>query len=117
MPGTHVSIAMNTAPCLIDPIHSVRPDRIVLEGDLDALAAYELEDQFSHVAAQRPRRFTVDLSRVTLLSSIAITQLLALHRNLKSHGGKLILVDPSPRVYDTLRRIRLTDVFNIRMTV
>jgi anti-anti-sigma factor len=108
---------MNTATSNITPVQSYQPDRITLEGDLGWCEAQELEHEFAAVVARRPRRFTVDLSQVTLLSSIAITQLLALHRGLEMHGGKLILVDPSPRVFDTLRRIRLTDVFNIRMTV
>jgi anti-anti-sigma factor len=107
---------MNTVTCTIDPIQSLAPTSIVLEGDLGVLEAQILEQEFTAVVARRPRRYTVYLAQVTMLSSIAITALLALHGGLKVHGGKLILVDPSPRVLDTLRRIRLTDVFDIRMT-
>jgi len=71
---------------------------VAATGDVDLLAAPELEDALNSALAGRPERVIVDLRAATLLDSRALGVLLACARRLSGAGGELVVVADDPRI-------------------
>jgi anti-sigma B factor antagonist len=84
--------------------------RLTLAGDLDGLAAARLRALLDDEVAPA-RTVSLDLSRVTRISSQALGVLVHVHRRLRDTGGALLLEGVSPQVVRVLRITGLHRVF------
>ncbi len=75
--------------------------RIILDGDLDARGAGEIDLQFQAIAASRTK-VVVDLAQVGFLASIGIRTLIQAAKANAGKGGKLVLQDPSEAVWKVI---------------
>ena len=90
--------------------HSVR---LVLQGEIDELAAEELKKRFRDIALTVPQRVEIDFAGVTHIGSAGIGKLLVFYKDLAIHGAVLALVRvPSP-IYHLFREMKLDSIFSI----
>lgn len=75
---------------------------VALSGRLDVAALTKLQDRFVFATAPRRKTTIVDLSQVTLLTSMAIGMLIAVAKALQPHGAKMILCGATGMVAKTL---------------
>jgi anti-anti-sigma factor len=87
--------------------------KLVLSGSADIAAADAMQRQFLPIAAQKPRRVTVDLSGLDLISSIAMGALVQFHHGVRQHGGEVVLCGASGVVLDSLRRAQLDRMIKV----
>lgn len=57
---------------------------------------------------------TLDLGGVTMLTSIALAEFVALNRSVREAGGQLTLVNPTPLVGQVFRVAHLDTVLDVR---
>lgn len=90
-------------------------DRVVvtISGSADLANVAVLEREVARWSAERPSLIVLDLSGLTFLASLALGQLLTLRQAVRSCGGSLRLVRPSPVVFGVLHRCKLDRVFQI----
>jgi anti-anti-sigma factor len=70
--------------------------------------ATKLEEDFARLYAQPgPRNVVVDMGRVTYLSSVGVTALVALRQHVKTAGGEIVLCGLTPPVTTVLRMCKL----------
>ena len=70
-----------------------------------------IERQLNRLAAGRPSLVVLDLSGVTLMSSLAMGLLVAFRRGVVGHGGRVRIAGATPLVHDSLNRVRLGELF------
>jgi anti-anti-sigma factor len=75
---------------------------IKLIGKLDIVGVGEIEAQFSGYCAGESPRIVVDLSKVDFLASIGIRLLTLTAKSVASHGGRMVLLHPTPDVRHVL---------------
>jgi anti-anti-sigma factor len=82
--------------------HTIEPDRdrviVRLRGELDLLAAPDVENAGAELVAVGFRRVTVDLREVTFMDSSGLRALMRLARSLEASGGELSLIRGSKAV-------------------
>jgi anti-sigma B factor antagonist len=80
-------------------------------GELDAYSAPSLEELAASLRAEGCQDLTLDLSQTTFVDSSGLRVLLALHTELTSGSGRLVLQDPSDPVARLLTITGLSDHF------
>ena len=60
------------------------------------------------------RHVLLDLTKVEIMTSVMLGKLVGLQKKIDSNGGKLILCNLHPRVYEVCAVAKLTRVFNIK---
>jgi anti-sigma B factor antagonist len=75
---------------------------VILRGRLDTTGADAIDLKFNAVAGSK-RAIVVDLSNVSLLTSLGIRVLLLGARAVKSKGGKLVILSPDANVLAVLQ--------------
>jgi anti-anti-sigma factor len=89
---------------------------VVLRGRLDTAGADSIDLKFNAIAGSK-RAIVVDLSGVTLLTSLGIRVLLLGARAVKSKGGKLVILAPDANIRSVLQTAKtdtLVPVFDDR---
>lgn len=87
--------------------------RLVLQGEIDELAAEELKKRLRDVALTAPQRVEIDFAAVTHIGSAGIGKLLVFYKDLAIHGAVLALVRvPSP-IFHLFREMKLDSIFSI----
>lgn len=76
----------------------------------------ELLDQEFGSLASDPRKVTLDLVEVNYLTSLPMSKVIRLHRQLHSGGGSLTLVNLNPQVARAFKVTRLDKVLRIQDT-
>jgi anti-sigma B factor antagonist len=71
-------------------------------GKLDMIGVGEIEAKFTAFCAGDKVRLVVDLSEVDFLASIGIRLLTMTAKSVANRGGKLVLINAIPAVYDVL---------------
>ncbi|MGA3065810.1 MAG: STAS domain-containing protein [Tepidisphaeraceae bacterium] len=91
----------------------VRPDGTVLRliGNAGVDMAKTLETTLTRVLAARPTLVVADMSKLVLLSSLAMGQLVTLQKSLGRSGGKMRLAAVPPQLMTSLKHTRLDSVF------
>jgi len=84
-----------------------------VSGEADVFNSEKLEAVLTPFIAKRPRRLILELSQLTMISSLAMGKLVAARKSMALHGGEVVLVSPIVMVHDALRRARLTDIFKM----
>jgi anti-sigma B factor antagonist len=72
------------------------------------------EQLFSLVDEVGRRKVLLNFGNVEFLSSAALGKLIALHKKLQAVGGRLILCNIDPEIYEVFEITRLDKFFNIR---
>jgi len=72
------------------------------------------EQLFSLVDEVGRRKLLLNFGNVEFLSSAALGKLIALHKKLQAVGGRLILCNIDPEIYEVFEITRLDKFFNIR---
>jgi anti-sigma B factor antagonist len=80
---------------------------VLVAGDLDVATAPRLHDRLVGLASDGHRRLAIDLEGVTMLDWMGLGALLGVLARVRSLGGELVLVSPSPT---TLELFALTDL-------
>ena len=75
---------------------------IRLIGQLDILGVGKIETQFAAYCAGEKTRVIVDLSDLDFLASIGIRLLTINAKSLASRDGRMVLLNPTPEVRQTL---------------
>jgi len=95
----------------IDLVNDPAGLMVVMRGEADIAGAEVMERQLMPVAAQKPRRVIIDLSGVTLISSIAMGVLVHLRHGVRQHGGEVVLAGAGGIVLSALKRAQLDRMF------
>jgi anti-sigma B factor antagonist len=82
---------------------------LVVRGDLDMVSAQHLAERAEEATG---REVVVDLSAVTFMDSTGLRALWTLRQNVSSHGGRVLLRDPSASVMRVLKTTKLDKVFD-----
>ena len=69
---------------------------------------------FNLVEEQGKRKILLNFGNVEFLSSAALGKLITLNRKLQSAGGKLILCNIDPQIYEVFEITKLNKLFNIQ---
>ncbi len=72
------------------------------------------EQLFSLVDEVGRRKILLNFGNVEFLSSAALGKLIALHKKLQAVGGRLILCNIDPEIYEVFEITRLDKFFNIQ---
>jgi anti-sigma B factor antagonist len=72
------------------------------------------EQLFSLVDEVGRRKLLLNFGNVEFLSSAALGKLIALHKKLQAVGGRLILCNIDPEIYEVFEITRLDKFFNIQ---
>jgi anti-anti-sigma factor len=88
---------MNTLQCTFEEIHS-GIGCVCLSGRLDVPGVNEVQLKFTVYTSTRRKPVIVDLSQVTLITSIGLGMLLTNARTLRAHGTCMVLLKPQPNV-------------------
>ncbi len=82
-----------------------------LEGDLTSRG--NLRQNVERLMDRRHHRIVVDLSRVRMISSASLADLMELTARSNSQGGRLVLLSPSPIVEAVLATTKLDKYFEV----
>lgn len=94
---------MNTrAPSVVMATARTAGPHLTVSGELDSAGALRLRAQLDDAVGPGVR-LSLDLSRVTHVSSEALAVLVHAYRRLRDSGGTLVLTDVSPSVVRVLR--------------
>lgn len=72
------------------------------------------EQLFSLVDESGRKKILLNFGNVEFLSSAALGKLIALHKKLQAVGGRLILCNIDPEIYEVFEITRLDKFFNIQ---
>lgn len=87
--------------------------RLQIDGALDALTAVEIRPIFDKVVADRRKRVTVDIAKVTLLDSSGVGAIVSLYKRLKADGGQFAVVGAKDQPLAVLKLLKLDRVFGL----
>jgi anti-anti-sigma factor len=90
---------------------------VALAGEAGMAAADRLHFELTRLSALRPRLTVLDVSGVTLISSLAMGALLAFAGGMKVNGCRVVLAGATGNVGDSLRRACLDRVIPMVGTV
>lgn len=86
---------------------------IRIEGALDALTVGYLRPTLDGVVANRPRRVTVDLERVTMLDSLGVGAIVSLFKRVTAQGGQVVVVHAHDQPLAVLKVLKLEVVLGL----
>lgn len=87
--------------------------KLELEGALDALTAPELRPIFDKLVADKRKRVTVDIGKVTMLDSSGVGAIVSLYKRVKAEGGKVEVVGAKDQPLAVLKLLKLDRVFGL----
>jgi anti-sigma B factor antagonist len=74
------------------------------------------EDLFALVEKEQLKNVLLNFANVEFLVSAALNKLILLDKKTKTAGGKLLLCNLKPEIFDIFAVTRLTQLFNIKRT-
>jgi len=87
--------------------------RIKLRGRLDSHGVDKIETKFTAWVVPPRRTALVDLSEVSLVTSMGFRMFITVARALNRHNAKMILFAPQPQVSDLIASARLNDIVSV----
>ena len=87
--------------------------RLELNGALDALTAPDIRPIFDKVVADRRRRVTIDLEKVTMIDSSGVGAIVSLFKRVKAEGGQVLVVGARDQPLAVLKLLKLDRVFGL----
>ncbi|MBN1845116.1 MAG: STAS domain-containing protein [Sedimentisphaerales bacterium] len=94
---------------------SQTPNATIMElaGSADIGEAGLLDRRLQDTFSQGHYRVIIDLSRLDFTSSLGLGSLIRAHNRCRQQNGRLILVNPQPKVMRVFLTTRLNDLFRI----
>ena len=86
---------------------------VALVGRLDVQGVSDIQYEFLHQTTGLPKPAVVDLSQLTYIASIGIGMLLSAAKDLERQGARMVLLNPTPLVRQTLETSALQQVIPI----
>jgi anti-anti-sigma factor len=86
--------------------------QIALSGRLDVEGALKIDGEFNQIAEEK-KNVLVDLSGVSFIASLGIRTLITGAKATANNGGKMVLLNPQPKVERVLRTSRVDTVIPI----
>src|SRR5262245_60176443 len=77
--------------------------KVVLTGRMDEVGVLEVESQFNEIMKLKMTKVIIDLKDVSFLNSRGVRALVFSAKLLDQKGGKLVLVNPSASVEETIK--------------
>lgn len=74
------------------------------------------EELFALVEKEQRKNLLLNFANVEFLVSAALNKLILLDKKIKTAGGKLLLCNLKPEIFDIFAVTRLTQLFNIKRT-
>src|SRR5437660_1788983 len=90
-----------------------QPNVLPLEGEIDLHISPEVAESLRAMAAKKPKRIVVDLTRVTYLDSSGLAVLIRAMQDVQMYGGKLSLCGINADLRSIFEMARLDQVFLI----
>jgi anti-sigma B factor antagonist len=87
--------------------------RLQIEGALDALTAPEIRPIFDKVVADKRRRVTLDLQKVTMIDSSGVGAIVSLFKRVKGDGGQMVVVNAHDQPLSVLKLLKLDKVLGL----
>lgn len=103
---------MNNLQCMFEEINP-RIGRVYLSGRLDVPGVNEVQLKFTVYTATRRKPVIVDLSQVTLITSMGLGMLLTNARCLRSQGISMVLLKPQPNVEKVISMAAVSELLPI----
>lgn len=99
--------------------HSARGEAVVvsISGELDALAASQLDSYLTQLVAERPALLVADLTSVDFLDSTGLGVLIKSLTSQRENNGDLAVVAPPGRVRKVLDITGMDQVMNVADSV
>ena len=85
---------------------------VTLEGEA-RLQLKELEMQMARVSAEHPAIVILEMSGLSMMSSLGMGLLVSVRAGLKRRGGRLLAAGTQPIVLDSFKRARLESIFEV----
>jgi stage II sporulation protein AA (anti-sigma F factor antagonist) len=98
-----------TEPLLVDCVQEKGALVVTPHGDGGYRQAELLGAALSKIAAGRPAKVTLNLSRLTFIDSVGMGVLISFKHALAREGGRLALADVPPHIAEVLRVSRLLE--------
>ena len=87
--------------------------RLAIDGALDALTVRDIRPILDAVVADRPRRVTVDIDKLTLIDSSGVGAIVSLFKRIKAAGGNVVVVNAREQPLAVLKLLKLEAVFGL----
>ncbi len=84
-----------------------------VQGYLDAATAERLQQEIRELASGKCLYLAVDLSEVSFISSSGVGVFIGVTHALRSRGGDLLFINPSPPVLNVFEILGILNVFRI----
>lgn len=78
-----------------------------MTGSASMLEIDPLTRTFDRLAAARPKRLVIDMTRLDFMASLALGQIVAVNRSVKMHGGTVVLAGPNADITGVLDRCNI----------
>jgi anti-sigma B factor antagonist len=88
--------------------------RLAIDGALDALTVRDIRPVIDAVVADRPKRVTVDIDKLTLIDSSGVGAIVSLFKRVKANGGNVVVVNAKEQPLAVLKLLKLDGVFGLR---
>ena len=86
---------------------------LTLDGFIDAYSYSDLEKTFKQFTRRQIFKFIIDLTGVDYISSAGVGVFINLFRVTEENNGRMILINPQPKVKEVLTLLGLTQLFTI----
>ena len=84
---------------------------------LEDVQIQQIGERLSELVDEDPNpQILLDFNNVEHLSSAALSVLIALNRQVEGSGGRLVLANIQPQIFEVFRITRLNRIFNIQGT-
>jgi anti-sigma B factor antagonist len=87
---------------------------LALAGELDMAAAPALREALAAVTEGLEGDLTLDVGQLTFIDSSGLTLFVQEHKNLRSRGHELIILDPTRRTSRLFQIVGLDEFFTVR---
>jgi anti-sigma B factor antagonist len=87
--------------------------RLQIEGALDALTVRDIRPVIDALVADRPRRVTVDIEKLTLIDSSGVGAIVSLFKRVKANGGNVVVINAREQPLAVLKLLKLDGVFGL----
>jgi len=86
---------------------------VKLSGELDSMAAISFDHDIAKVMSKPGRKFTIDLSDLTYISSAALRTFLNINRQAQTAGGSIRITGIVPKVLQVFQITGFDKLFEI----
>ena len=103
----------------LEKVNISRDDLMIIkpEGELSSNTAVTFKEHCNNLLDDGHKKFVVDMSGVSLLSSIGIRELLGLFKEAESRGGGVRLCNLPNPIKDILKETGLTQAFKLYLSL